>query len=1054
MKRALKIIMVFALMLTFLPAVQAKERSVRGLNDENQIVNNEESVLIQYEGEEARVFFGYTGIHIVSATKSVHLETEFEVLKLTDAGDVNGDGYTDFLTWQNASNYVDQLLFLSGKDGKVLFSKCITRETYDPNLGTVRTNCYIQQLLCHNNIAYVIYDYNLEAIDLKTGETLFLHTESNNIWKAIIVEDCDGDQVNDVAFSGQDNVLGVISGKTGSEIMILHPATEYVSHYRWDTTMTAKAVMNIWDLAYEKGHLYALSEDGVLFDVDLKTKETKQTVLEVVTQEKFQEVVDYRCDWYGNSVYYVQTGLNNSEYFSYRFAEVTSEYFLIDCFMGDINSLTSAYSETLPSKTVLFNRSKGTVETTIDTQIAWICLTTNSCFAEYEGNRCITVLGSASTDRTARLSVYGMDGTLLKQRDITASFLSEGTKTHLSYNGEAYLLEFMNGGCLAVSADLKDVDYYYDQTAAQMVGTMGEGMIVLYEFNGIKNRLVCYEKGINDVKWQYEVTDTYSNKGFEFISMNEDYNEDGCKDILGIVNSYDSEDVRQASYFIILDGNDGSELHNRNYQTGYGYDERNRRYPTHLTAERFRLIKDFDGDNKKDFLVVSPMPVVISSSRNNIAGYVYGGYEAKGTVLELGDINGDGFSDSVDISDKETRLYLSRTSYRSGYFELSYTKTNTHFDNNPEYKAASTSGLIGDIDRDGVSEIAMVDFNSEDYQTFKIINGKTLETMYHLCEKGLIGENIAFTSMEQDLNGDGYNELWGHEEYITGIYDGKTGQFLLSTKEYFEDDPEIYYEKGYKPEYIVPFTRQNLSEANFTVVSDMNGNHSSEIALLQYRYDRFGEAYELNIYDGATCKLVSSSQLSQNIWYYRIMPIDGDGKLMALCDSRTSSTRVLDLKKGSEVAEYGSTFTNMWAIGSDLLAGRTVNDQIYVMDMEKSFDLTSEVPHSTDDHVLHLSWKPLMSYSLMKVYDNGDVVYVGKQLETDIELMEGDHTITLAMNDGQGKSYMESYNITVNKQKRNHVIPVAVSVACLAAALLFGIGQKIIFKRKFREVSR
>ena len=202
----------------------AMERSIQPLNDNGSIDNTGRSAELVYEGAAARVYYGSSGISIVSENGVKHLGTNFSVKKLLVLGDVNGDGYPDFLTWQNAPDYSAQIMTVSGKDGKVLADLHLTHKGYDDNLGPVELNSFVQQFLaCADGNALIVYDYSIIKVDAKTLEILWTHSSTDNIWKAVSTGDIDGDGAEEFAYTMQQNTVALISGADGSLIREWHP---------------------------------------------------------------------------------------------------------------------------------------------------------------------------------------------------------------------------------------------------------------------------------------------------------------------------------------------------------------------------------------------------------------------------------------------------------------------------------------------------------------------------------------------------------------------------------------------------------------------------------------------------------------------------------------------------------------------------------------------------------------------------------------------------------------------------------------------------------------
>ena len=151
----------------------AMERSIQPLSDTGSIDNAGRSAELVYEGENARAYYGSSGISIVTQSGVKNLGTNFPVKKLLVLSDVNGDGYPDFLTYQNAPHYSAQVMTVSGKDGKVLADLHLTHDGYDDNLGPVQLNSFVQQFLgTADGNALIVCDYSIIKVDADTLEIL------------------------------------------------------------------------------------------------------------------------------------------------------------------------------------------------------------------------------------------------------------------------------------------------------------------------------------------------------------------------------------------------------------------------------------------------------------------------------------------------------------------------------------------------------------------------------------------------------------------------------------------------------------------------------------------------------------------------------------------------------------------------------------------------------------------------------------------------------------------------------------------------------------------
>ena len=222
---------------------------------------------------------------------------------------------------------------------------------------------------------------------------------------------------------------------------------------------------------------------------------------------------------------------------------------------------------------------------------------------------------------------------------------------------------------------------------------------------GVKNKIVRCETDGKTPVWEYVLKKNINHKGFEYISLDGDFNNDKVNDVFLIVNSYDSKDSKVYSQFIILNGASGKVLVDKNVITATYYDENWNKITQYLTGSSLSVLKDIDWDGVKELVVDGN---VVSSRRNEVVGSNQGYIETDGVPLEVGDANGDGFSDYVVITKAETRLYLSKYSYSYGVLEVSYTKTGSVFPNPAKADAMYSSIIFGDVNNDGQVTVADV----------------------------------------------------------------------------------------------------------------------------------------------------------------------------------------------------------------------------------------------------------------------------------------------------------------------------------------------------------
>ena len=90
----------------------------------------------------------------------------------------------------------------------------------------------------------------------------------------------------------------------------------------------------------------------------------------------------------------------------------------------------------------------------------------------------------------------------------------------------------------------------------------------------------------------------------------------------------------------------------------------------------------------------------------------------------------------------------------------------------------------------------------------------------------------------------------------------------------------------------------------------------------------------------------------------------------------------------------------------------------------------------------------------MTIKDNGTVVYSGSDTSADIPLIQGEHELTLSMNDGQGKTYKELHHVSVGEQKSFPVLPTVLAGVLLIACLFLGVLRKARIAGRFKEAAK
>ena len=208
---------------------------------------------------------------------------------------------------------------------------------------------------------------------------------------------------------------------------------------------------------------------------------------------------------------------------------------------------------------------------------------------------------------------------------------------------------------------------------------------------------------------------------------------------------------------------------------------------------------------------------------------------------------------------------------------------------------------------------------------------------------------------------------------------------------------------------------------------------------------------------GADYQVIGDTVISINDYesgYGTLIPVSGTEGRCALVNPNNKTTKIFDLKKQREIMGYSMEVSSLSSISDNQLLALK-DKKLYALDTKPSFSLNKEVPETSDNYKVELSWDTVQDYSVMTIYDNGNVVYKGSDNSCNIRLMEGKHTIRMSMDDGQGKIYSESRDVEITPQPKNYTIAAIFAAVSLLLAFLLGIFQKIRIRRAFRkEVAR
>lgn len=1020
--------------------VQAQNKSVEKLNNVGQIDNSNESYQIVYEEVTSRVFYGENGIDIINENGTKHFDTKFKVLKLSVVNDLNGDGYPEFLTYQGSPSNTDQIFVINGQDGSIITSFRLTYDSYDSNGNKVVLNSSVYKFIEHEGRNFILYDYSLCEYDLTTGELKHSYVNDDNIWDVEFYN-------NQIFFVDQLGQLGFLNSEDLSLVGKRVVSNQYTVSQPWNESTKLTAQMNLWDIQIVNDQLYFISEDGYLYHYLIEEDSVEANPLAIVDSETFQTSLTNNYNYDGSNV--IQTNSANSTFMNYKIVDSKDSYLLIRCYFLDNEAKCDSVDNSFQCF-VLYNLDTNEVVYKYDyaSQADRAYGVFSQRVNEEEVSDTITI--ALASDATEKITVYDYQGQVITQKEMSLGVGDSSTKFKFSYQEDgSYFLEGFNNGACFISNDLSKVTYPFDKQNAELVSSSSDEIVVSYKLNDQTRKLVAYQTDGTTVKWSYETSG--NNHGIEYMTK-VDYNLDGVVDYALIVNNYNSKGEQTDSNVIIINGKDGSKIDDSRILLDNYYDEYGRNQYLYASISSISFVKDLDGDGKREMLIPDG---VVSSKNFRLKGSYSSYFETKGNIFEIGDANGDGFTDYLTISDSRVELFTSRISYT---YNVEY-KRYDYFSIDSQYKNGTYGAIFEDINGDGVKEFVLNCKNEKGYQVFNVYNGANLNFMYTLCSSG-VSDYEYFKVLDIDVNGDGYKEIFNYSG-STGLYaliDGSTGE-IKKRFDYWSSESDDNYEyvvdteDYYHPDYFIEFMIDASESGNIISYKDVNGDGHNDVGIKKsyYDYTDWTSTTSLFIYDSQTYEYIEEIVLANGNDYSTNVVVTVNNTDGYLVIKKDSSFQLYDMAKQMVVAEYSLTGSTFVLINDQTLLMGDDNKNIYLLDIQKSFDVNSDVPTESDEHILHLDWTSLQEYSTMSIYDNGKLVASTTGNEYDITLTEGEHTISLSLDDGQGKKAKESYTITISEQKNQDYYLVPIAGVLLVGSLLANLGRKTYINKKGKE---
>ncbi len=1032
--------LILAVLIIFSNIYVIKAKSIEKLGSEGQIDNVGISYQMTYNNLPSVVYYGINGIDIINEEGKIHFKTEFPVLKLIVINDVDKDGNDDFLVFQNVAQFNDQLFVISSKDGSVISSTRFTHLAYVENLGNVQNNSNILSMHYVAGKVLVLYDYKIVNINPEDCSIIYEYENKDNIWDFEVVED-------KIYFIDQIGRFGILDFETGEVIEVQLLANKYDVISRYDENYTFVAQMSLFDIHYDGNNLYVLSEDGYIYLYDFVDNSFENIPIGLISEEDFINIVADSSGW-RNGPIHIPVGIHRGHFRGYKVIDDNENYLLISCYFLDDDSLASNLDYYFTPKYALYNKTDKTV-TLIGGNVASYRYG-KAVFAKYEVEKeqkdVITTVYAAE-DKRLRFNVYDYEGNQLLQKDITIETLAAMSKYSLKYNDDnGYLLEIFSGGVININKTLSSSAYLYESAYTNMELIKDDYLILSYKVNGQANKIAKYETDLKTLIWSYELNIKEKNQGFETLKY-DDFNYDGVIDVIGVVVIYNAKNEPLYSRYIIIDGKNGKLLADKKIFLYESYDEKGRKYNVYSSSKEFELIRDLNGDKKKELLL--PEGVVASNSFA-LKGNVENHLDTKGTPYAIGDINKDGFVDYISISDTKVEMWTSKV-YET--YNVEYKKQSASISMKKEFMNGTNGTVFADINNDGVKEFVLINKNAQGNQIFDVYDGRTFKKMYSLCKDG-VSDYEVFALLDIDLNNDGYNEIYHSSSYWGSyvIVDGKTGEDLTWISRYEYDNVEVYEEKGYTPEYIVPFIIEENPLTGLIKVSDFNDDGLNDFAILKSYHDEqeWRMISALMIYDAKTYELLKEIKLSLAEWAEQYFDVENTERYVVI-STGMEKVLLIDLQEFEDVADYRINGTKYYLINDETIFVSNDQNEAYTIDIGKSFEITSQFEEEITENIILIEWNTVVPYAITSIYDNNVLITSTQEKQYELKLTEGNHKITLVLDDGQGKSSKASFEVTVLKQKseRGFVVVLAALVTMVAIAL--NMYRKLYVKKRSQE---
>ena len=961
--------------------------------------------------------------------------TSYPVKDYEIVSDVNNGGQNDILVYMDSPNGQDNVALISSEDSKVLFSKNYHHLNTEQGKGQFEENSKILQLLYKDALIYILYDYHIVCLDLE-GNQIFDYEDKDNIWKMIPVED------SGLAFTCQTGMVKLLDRNTGKVLWSLQ-LTGKLQVPTMDPSRTSAVQLNVWDLYWVNDSLFVTAENGTLVQLNKDTGDFVNTVdLGMISEEQLIRQLSSNAGYdsqYRPTVF--PTGITTNGFMGYTIEPLTDQSLLISGFLGsekaqsfksDGGMMMGGEQPVILPALAIYDQQTHQITQTFKFE-QYNLKSSNAILSTYQGQEVI-VAPSYSKKGELKVNIYSLeDGQMIVQESIKAPSIKEkDEKIKIIKADDRYLIQSEGNVTFYVSNDFKSIEYVGNLSMASIIANTDQGMLVGYSESGLTTKIKKLKNGNKeDVLFNFDLPEEFigNSNGLESIQYDEKTNH-----LLMLVNKRNNNNTVEASHILIVDADSGALLVNEPVVMDKGVDENGKACTHYVIGEKISYFKDMNNDGINEILVDS---FIIDGKTMTLKSMYSPSAEETGLVIEVGDVNNDGVSDFILFGETQANLYYSRI---SGY-DISYAKSGIKIDYAKDLQNQVQALQMEDLNHDGIHDVIINARNANNYQVYRVIDGKTLQTKYDLMKEGVYNWGESFEFPGVDYNQDGTDDIvYNTPEGYIEIINGDTGETLDSHNTY----PEYGQHSWQQPmaqEGMIPI-KIDPNSHKVALLEDANGDGKKDVAYLTSVVDEnsYRTKTMLSIKDSTTFEEIKSIEVMQDISIdFVLVGVEGSKKVMFNLDG---FMQIYDYEQEAPIAGFATGVQYAKNITDTRLLISNNEGNLYMLDDAIDFNL-NETPETINGGYMTLQWQSDKN-GKMTISDGGETVMTTAANEATFRLLEGEHNLTLSYDDGYGKTTHQTVHVNV---KKGHALSYFFNFGLV---LVLGLIAGLLFYPKYR----